>query len=311
MADLVYSASSRARARARRRELAQAAPLLARLDWWMLVAVGGIVGYGLWAISGITRHDVLGDPGLLRQPPARLRRRGPPRAHRRDLSRPRSLPPFPAPHLPRDARRSSWSCFSAGEVSRGSRRWIDVGFFRFQPSEFGKLLVVLALAGFLADRFRRVGESSLVLTTVALAVAADPARLHPARHRLRARLRRRARRAAVRRRRALAASRRALVGRGARRSSAVLWLLPASGVDVLKPYQKNRLTGFLNPSQDPRGLDLQRHAVDHRGRLGRLRRPRREGCHADEPPVPARARDRLRVRLARGAARLPRCRRSC
>ena len=35
--------------------------------------------------------------------------------------------------------------------------------------------------------------------------------------------------------------------------TSVLWVLPASGVDVLKPYQKNRLTGFLNPSQDPRG----------------------------------------------------------
>ena len=46
MADLVYTGNSRARARARRRELAQAAPLLARLDWWMLLAVGLIVGYG-------------------------------------------------------------------------------------------------------------------------------------------------------------------------------------------------------------------------------------------------------------------------
>ena len=35
--------------------------------------------------------------------------------------------------------------------------------------------------------------------------------------------------------------------------TSVLWVLPAAGVDVLKPYQKNRLTGFLNPSQDPRG----------------------------------------------------------
>src|SRR5438105_1551391 len=61
MADLVYSASSRARARARRRELAQAAPLLARLDWVMLLAVAGIVAYGLWAIAGITRHDVPGN----------------------------------------------------------------------------------------------------------------------------------------------------------------------------------------------------------------------------------------------------------
>ena len=48
--------------------------------------------------------------------------------------------------------------FLAGTVARGSKRWIDLGFFRFQPSEFGKLLVVLSLAGFLADRFRRIGS---------------------------------------------------------------------------------------------------------------------------------------------------------
>ena len=36
---------------------------------------------------------------------------------------------------------------AAGAATRGSRRWIDVGFFTFQPSEFGKVLFVLALAG--------------------------------------------------------------------------------------------------------------------------------------------------------------------
>ena len=60
--------------------------------------------------------------------------------------------------------------FLAGTVARGSKRWIDLGFFRFQPSEFGKLLVVLALAGFLADRFRRTGEWRTSLTAVALAL---------------------------------------------------------------------------------------------------------------------------------------------
>jgi rod shape determining protein RodA len=34
---------------------------------------------------------------------------------------------------------------------------------------------------------------------------------------------------------------------------AVLWLLPAAGVNVLKPYQAQRLTGFTHPSSDPRG----------------------------------------------------------
>ena len=39
---------------------------------------------------------------------------------------------------------------------RGSKRWIDLGPFQFQPSEFGKLLFVLALAGFIAERSRRL-----------------------------------------------------------------------------------------------------------------------------------------------------------
>ena len=34
---------------------------------------------------------------------------------------------------------------------------------------------------------------------------------------------------------------------------AVLWLLPAAGIHVLKPYQQSRLTGFTNPTSDPAG----------------------------------------------------------
>ena len=33
----------------------------------------------------------------------------------------------------------------------------------------------------------------------------------------------------------------------------VLWLGPAIGVDVLKDYQRERITGFTNPSKDPGG----------------------------------------------------------
>ena len=34
-----------------------------------------------------------------------------------------------------------------GAATRGSKRWIDIGFFTFQPSEFGKVLLALALGG--------------------------------------------------------------------------------------------------------------------------------------------------------------------
>ena len=33
----------------------------------------------------------------------------------------------------------------------------------------------------------------------------------------------------------------------------MLWLLPANGLTVLKPYQEDRLLGFLDPSSDPAG----------------------------------------------------------
>src|SRR5262249_59324071 len=59
--------------------------------------------------------------------------------------------------------------FLAGSVSRGSRRWIDFSFFRFQPSEFCKLLLVLFLAAFLADRASRIEDLRTPFLTVALA----------------------------------------------------------------------------------------------------------------------------------------------
>jgi rod shape determining protein RodA len=251
MADLVYSSSSRARARARRRELAQAAPLLARLDWWMLLGVVAIVAYGLWAISGITHHDVTGDPGYF--------------VNRQFVFVAIGLVGLVAaifidPDLYRRYQKHLYLLtllifvvvILDGEVRRGSRRWIDLGFFRFQPSEFGKLLVVLALAGFLADRFKRVGESRTVIA--ALALALPPMLLVFVQPDIGSALVYVAALAAL----LFVAGTRwthvALIGTiAAVGIMSVLWLLPASGVDVLKPYQKDRLTGFLHPAQDPRG----------------------------------------------------------
>ena len=58
--------------------------------------------------------------------------------------------------------------FVFAEAVRGSKRWIDLGPFQFQPSEFGKLFFVLAIAGFLVERGRRVGELGTVATAIGL-----------------------------------------------------------------------------------------------------------------------------------------------
>ena len=88
-----------------------------------------------------------------------------------------------------------------GEATRGSRRWIELPFFTFQPSELGKLLLVITLAAFVIDRSRR-SDSDIRRTVRLLALGLFPggARLHPAGPRHGARLRRCHARRAVHRR---------------------------------------------------------------------------------------------------------------
>src|SRR5580765_4503787 len=58
-----YVSNSRAAARARRREKAEVASFVRRIDWILVATVAALVGYGLWAIAGITHHDVAGNQG--------------------------------------------------------------------------------------------------------------------------------------------------------------------------------------------------------------------------------------------------------
>src|SRR6266508_4226631 len=55
------------------------------------------------------------------------------------------------------------------ENVRGSKRWIAFGSFNFQPSELGKVLLILFLAAFVADRSRRLGGWRVTWSVVWLA----------------------------------------------------------------------------------------------------------------------------------------------
>lgn len=65
-----------------------------------------------------------------------------------------------------------------GISAKGAQRWIDIGPVQIQPSEFAKLLMVVVLAGFLADR--RVSDPRVfvkamgILALPALLVFAQP-----------------------------------------------------------------------------------------------------------------------------------------
>jgi len=255
---MVDYAGTRSMARQRRRRMAaDALPLVRRLDWILLTAVAGAVAYGLWVISGVTHDDVPGDPSHF--------------VIRQAIFAAVGVVGFVAvlfvdPVVYQRYRRVLYGgtlgvmllVFLGGAAARGSKRWIDVSFFRFQPSEFGKLLLVLFLAGFLADRGRRVSDLRTVLTAIGLALL--PIALVFAQPDLGTALVYTAALAAVlfvagtRWRHVAALGTVAVVI-----VLAVLWLLPSGGVHVLSDYQYQRITSFLHPDKSPRGSTYNIH----------------------------------------------------
>jgi rod shape determining protein RodA len=222
------------------------ARLRARVDWILLLSTFAALAYGLWAIDGITRnspegnafsHQALyGAAGVVLLVAASLIDT----MRYRRLARPLYVALVSVMAL----------VLLLGAATNGSRRWISLASFTFQPSEFGKVVVALFLAGFLADRSKHIGQLSVPLKAIAwtavpiVLVFAQPdvgtALVFIA---------------------VLAA---ALFVSGVRwlhlgliaavalaSVVAVLWLLPAAGIQVLKPYQTARLTGFTHPSTSP------------------------------------------------------------
>jgi rod shape determining protein RodA len=133
-----------------------------------------------------------------------------------------------------------------GGTTRGSRRAIQTPFFEIQASELGKVLLAVALAAFIVDRARRLGERDTTARTVLVAMV--PATIVMAgdlgsglvyiailfsamfvagvswRHFA------------------------GLIALGAISITLVLAAAPALGVTVLQGYQSERLTSFLYPS---------------------------------------------------------------
>ncbi|NUR78046.1 MAG: rod shape-determining protein RodA [Thermoleophilia bacterium] len=222
--------------------------LLRRLDWLLLAALAGTAAYGLWAIDGITMHDAGGSAvtrqalyafvgvvvfvGVLFVDPDRYRR----------LWRPIYFGTLGLMVF----------VLVAGAATRGSKRWVDVGAFKFQPSEFGKVLFVLVLAGFLAERTRSINSAGTPLA--ALGYGLVPIVLVFVQPDIGTALVYMSALAAV----LFVAGVRwwrlgALAAATAVVALSVLWIMPAAGVNVLNPYQSARLTGFTHPGNDPRG----------------------------------------------------------
>ena len=245
---MIEYASSRPRPVAR--EHVDVVGFVRRLDWILLLGVGATVAYGLWAVAGITRFDVQGNENYY--------------VVRQAIAAGVGFAGFLAalvidPDRYRRAQRTIFAVtlvgmllvFPLAEATRGSKRWIEIGAFQFQPSEFGKLLFVLALAGFLADRARRLHEPRVVLQAIGL--AAIPIALVFKQPDLGTALVYGAALIACLFIAGIRWSHLAvLVGTVALLASSVIWFLPAAGIEVLEPYQAARLN-FTNLEEDPGG----------------------------------------------------------
>jgi rod shape determining protein RodA len=137
-----------------------------------------------------------------------------------------------------------------GVTAKGAQRAIQLPFFSFQASELGKVLLVVTLAAVVVERSRNIGQRET--TALVMLLALVPAFFVIAQPDLGSGL--------VYIVIALAvlfvagASWRHFAGLFALAAVAVTLVLvgaPAAGVQVLKPYQVDRLTAFLNPTDNP------------------------------------------------------------
>jgi rod shape determining protein RodA len=244
---------------------------LLRLDPLLLLAALGLIASSIVVISGATQDDIAGQPHyyVIRQ--AAYGGLG--------IVLMLLLSRFDYSRV-REWRMGVYALmigtivlvYGIGATARGSKRAIDIGFFNFQSSELGKLLLILALAGFMVDRVRRLGDRETTSRIVLLALF--PAMLVVAQPDLGSGLVYLAIATAV----LFVAGTKwtHFAALGALAAAAIVIVLvaaPAAGVDVLKPYQVDRLTAFLHPTSNPREQGYQVNqsltAVGAGGKAGR------------------------------------------
>ena len=138
--------------------------------------------------------------------------------------------------------------FVFGFAARGSRRAFELPFFSFQPSELGKLLLVLALAGFVIDGARRGSARQRTVRYLCLGFA--PAALVFLQPDLGTSLVFGAITLAVMYVGGVPWTHLAAIGAAVvALTTLVLVVAPAVGTPILKGYQEERLTSFLHPNE--------------------------------------------------------------
>ena len=252
-------------------EFREAGRRFLRIDPLLLLATLGLVGASIYVVGAATQDDIPGDPNYY--------------AYRQGVFAGAGLVLMLLISRFDYSRLREWKfgvyalmigsivlVYAAGVSARGARRAIEFGFFNFQAAELGKLLLVVALSAFVVDRTRRLQDRETTSRIVLLALV--PAMLVVAQPDLGSGLVYLAIVLAV----LFVAGTKwshfaALAALGAVAVAVVLVAAPAAGLELLKPYQTDRLTAFLSPTDDPReeGYQINQSltAIGSGGKTGR------------------------------------------
>jgi rod shape determining protein RodA len=241
------------------------------LDWVLLLAVAAITAFSLFVIGRSTEDDVAGDPRFFLDRQLLFVVLG-------------VLAMVVAMRVNLDhVSRWAWALwavllvslaivFAAGEATRGSNRWIDIGPFSLQPSEFGKVVLMVVLAGIALQRIDGVGTARFTLLLAG--VAAVPAAVVFLQPDLGTSMVYAVVLLAILFLVGVPWTHFAVFGTAlALLLLSVLWLLPATGLKVLEDYQVERLTAFVGAERDTSDagyqLDQSKTAIGSGGTFGK------------------------------------------
>ena len=227
---------------------ARAQSALTGIDWWLLGAALAVSGFGVYVVKVATEGDVPGDPGYFFTRQVAYALIGLVALFfvlRLDLER---------------LSRYVWTLYAIlvasvgvvlvlGSSARGSTRWIEFGPIRLQPSELGKVVIAFVIAVLVVERIKSMDSARLSLLVAG--VTALPAGIVFLQPDLGTALVYGAIALAILWVAGQPITHFILFGTvvvGA--AVLVLYLMPALGVNVLQPYQVDRLTSFVDSGAD-------------------------------------------------------------
>jgi rod shape determining protein RodA len=226
----------------------RATSVLAGLDWWLLGGALAVTGFGVYVVKVATDGDIASDPGFFFTRQVAYAVIG-------------LVALFFTLRLDLEwLSRYVWTIYAIliaavgvvlvlGASARGSTRWIELGPLRLQPSELGKVAIAFVLAVVVVERIKSMDSARLSLLVAG--VVAIPAGIVFLQPDLGTSLVYAAIALAILWVAGQPITHFMLFGAVVVSASAlILYVLPGVGVNVLQPYQVDRLTAFVDSGAD-------------------------------------------------------------